>query len=179
MKPDDFRKMWRGLAFAVAAMTFSACAMHRPALTVSDEAELLAEERGRLTEETDPIERTKSYITVCGILLDFASSFAHDGNLDGTDALLAQYDTSIQNATNTMMQSDRNPQRDPAGFQDLEVALKSQIRLLKRLRKNVPSKRRQPVEISLVIATSARERIRKLLFPSDHSQVLANSLFSR
>jgi hypothetical protein len=170
--------MRRWLAIVVTAVAFSACAMHRPAMTVSDEAELLAEEQGRLTEETDPVERTKSYITVCDILLDFASSFAHDGNLDGMDALLSQYDTSVQKATNTMIQSDRHP-GDSAGFQDLQVALKSQIRLLRRLRKNVPSKRREPVAISLGIATSAQESIRKLLLSTSGGRLAVHASYGR
>ena len=146
------------VALAIA-LTFSACRPRHANVSVSDQAELLAEERGRLLELTDPVERTRSYITVSGILLDFAASFAHDGNTDGMKALLSQYDTAIQEAADSLIKSERDAEQNPEGFKDLEVALRLQIRLLNRLNRKIASRERQPVQTALRIASLAREQM--------------------
>lgn len=155
------RQFW--VLVLCAALLFSACSVRRHVLHNSEEAELLAEERGRLLQLTDPVQKTKSYITISSILLDFATSLASDGNMDGMKTLLVQYQTTIQDASDTMINSDRDARTNPAGFRDLDEALRPQVSRLKALKERVTPVDRQPVDTALSTANSARERILKLL----------------
>jgi len=141
------------------------CALRLGRMTDEQKAERLAVERGRLTEFTNPIDKTKSYITISEILLDFTGDAAKAGDLDGMKTLLEQYVGTIEAAGNTLSQTDRNAERRPAGFKDLEIALRGQMRKLQDLGSSLGVDERTPVDAAMESATRVRERLLKLLFP--------------
>ena len=60
-----------------------ACALRLDKMTDNQKAELLATEKGKLPELTDPVEITKAQITISNVLLDFVSGAAVDRDVAG------------------------------------------------------------------------------------------------
>jgi hypothetical protein len=73
------------------------------------------------------------YIVISTLLLDFVAGAARDHQTDAMESLLEQYLTAIRSARDTIANSDRDPTRNPAGYKDLELALRQQVRRLEDL----------------------------------------------
>lgn len=134
-------------------------------MTATQRGERLAVERARLPELTDPVAKTKSYITISHLLLSFASEAVREGDITDMSALMDQYVATIRSARDTMVQSDRDAERRPAGYKDLEIALRGQVRLLQDVGVQLLAEERQPMDRAREAATSVREEILRLLFP--------------
>ena len=128
-------------------------------------SELLATEQARLSELTDPVSRTKSYITISEVLLSFASDALIGGGIPAVNRRLEQYVSSVQNARDTIVMSDRDALQYPAGFRELEVAVRDHLRLLHGLRPRADSESRDAVEHAITVATSVRDEMLALLVP--------------
>src|SRR5262245_25708345 len=74
-------------------LILAGCAVRLGRLNDNQRAERLARERGRLTELKDPVQRTKSYITISTLLLDFITGAARDHQTEVMGPLLEQYTT--------------------------------------------------------------------------------------
>ena len=146
------------------ALTLSGCALREAGLSsVSEQAERLAEERGRLIELTNPLERIRSYVTVSGILAGFAASLAYDGNTDDMNALLTQFDRAIQDATALLSRIERNSETEVLSLSDIGSVLAGQIRTLRRLNERLNPEDRPPAATALANAVAARDQILKLV----------------
>jgi hypothetical protein len=128
-------------------------------------AELLATERGRLSELTDPVERTKAYILISDILVSFAADAVKDGTIEELSILMDQYVGAIQSARDTMVTSRRDPERRPQGYRDLELALRGHTRLLRDIGTQLLVDQREPLDRAATTASSIREELLQLLFP--------------
>ena len=84
---------------------------------------------------------------------------------DALAPLLNEYTTAVQSARNAIMNSDRDPTRRPAGFKDVEIALRQQLRSLRDIAGMLSFDERAPVERAIDIVTSVREELLRLLFP--------------
>ena len=127
--------------------------------------ERLAVERGRLSELEDPIERTKSYITISDLLLDFAAGAARDHDAGSLAPLLDQYAAAIRSARDAIVNSDRDPTRKRSGYEGLEMALSLQTRRLQDINLKLTVEERPPLDLALGVATSIRDELMQLLFP--------------
>jgi hypothetical protein len=159
-----------------AQLVATGCGLRLSRMTDQQKTERLAAERGRLPDLKDVVDKAKSYITISEILLDFSAGAARDGDLDGMKLLLHEYVAAVRGAEETLMQSDRNPERSPAGFKDFEIALRGQVRRLQDLRSTLEFADREPVDSALASATEAREQVLQRLFPQ--SRVLRPSVLS-
>jgi len=144
-------------------LLLSGCAARLGKRTDSQTGERLASEKGRLSALKDPIERTKSYIKISQFLLLFTGGAARD--TDALAPLLNEYTTAVQSARDAIMNSDRDPTRRPAGFKDVEIALRQQLRSLRDIAGMLSFDERAPVERAIDIVTSVREELLRLLFP--------------
>jgi len=146
-------------------LVLSGCAARLGRLNDNQRAERLAIERGRLTELKDPIQRTKSYIIISTLLLDFITGAAHDHQADVMRPLLDQYTMAIRSARDTIVNSDRDPTRNPAGYKDLELALRQQTRRLDDVGRTLTLDERAELEVARSVATMIRTELIRLIFP--------------
>src|SRR5262249_61397151 len=117
------------MAFVLSfVLMLSGCAMRLGRLNDNQRAETLAAETGELCEIRSPLQRTKSYIAISQLLLDFVSSAAEDHDIEAMGKRLDHYTSAIRSARDTIVSSDGDPVRKPAGFKDLELALREQAR---------------------------------------------------
>jgi len=155
------------LSFILLVVALSSCAIHTNALRggqYDKRLERLQRERDKLTRQTDPVDRTKTYITVCDILLSLAGDAIKSGEPEVLGKRLDEYVTAISEAHQTMMKTGRDAHKKPKGFKDLEIALRRQIRLLDDLARTVSFDQRDPVEKAKERASDAREDIFRALF---------------
>ena len=83
---------------------------------------------------------------------------------DALAPLLNEYTTAVQSAPDAIMNSDRDPTRRPAGFKDVEIALRQQLRSLRDIA-GMLSFDERAVERAIDIVTSVGEELLRLLFP--------------
>jgi hypothetical protein len=157
--------MNRLLWIFVLLSLITGCGLRLSKLTATQRGERLAIERGRLSDMTNPVGRTKSYITISHLLLSFASDALREQNTNDLSGLMDQYITTIRSARDTMILSDRDAERRPDGYKDLEIALRGQLRLLQDISRVLLAEQREPVDRAITVGTSVREEILRLLFP--------------
>jgi hypothetical protein len=146
-------------------LVLSGCAARLGRLNDNQRAERLARERGRLTELEDPVQRTKSYITISTLLLDFVTGAARDHQTDLMATLLEQYTMAIQSARDTIINSDRDAARNPSGYKDLELALRQHERRLDDIGRTLSPDERANVEAARNVAAMIRGDLIKRIFP--------------
>jgi hypothetical protein len=79
--------------------------------------------------------------------------------------LLTEYTATIRSAVDTMSNSNRDALRRSAGYKELEVSLRRQVRQLHDMSQVLTFDERSPVESALQNAVAAREKLLQLLFP--------------
>jgi hypothetical protein len=121
--------------------------------------ERLAIERGKLSETTDPVAKTKSYIVISDLLLSFAADAAREKASDDFRDLLIEYDRTIKTARETIANSKPKVNGQPQGYRDLEGALRRQVRTLQGFRTNVDSGNEEPLDQAIQLASSIREEM--------------------
>src|SRR5262245_39399777 len=165
--------MKRLLLLALFGFLMSSCGARLTKMTDKQKSERLATERGRVSELTQPVAKTQSYIMISQILLDFAGGAARDGDITGMSSLLDQYVITIRAARDTMLNSDRDPLRRPAGYKELELALRDQIRRLQDMGVSLSSRERAAVTTALEVANAVHEQIFRRLFPQTSGQIFS------
>jgi len=141
----------------------SGCAMRSSGATDLIRAEQLATEQGRVYDLSDPVAKTKSYVKISEILLDFAADAAKARDARLLTTRLNQYTAAIRNARDTMTRSGRNAEQLPQGFDDLEGAINGQLRHLENMSRGLPADQSQVVEAAIEAATMVREDMLRLL----------------
>jgi hypothetical protein len=128
--------------------------------------ERLATERGRLADLTDAVERTKSHIVIGDLFLSFAADAARERALEDVDGLLEQYTRNIRAARDTMVESDRDPRRYPAGYRDLDGALRRHAGMLREIRSRLAPAERNAVDRAMEAAAAVRAEMAERLHSS-------------
>jgi hypothetical protein len=141
------------------------CALRFGRMTPTQRGERLAIERGRLTELTDPVERTRSYITISKLLLSFASDAVHERDFDDLNALMDQLIATMKAARDTMVTSDIDAKRHPEGYKDLEGVLRAHGQFLRDLRSQLTVEERRKVEDAQQAVAGLRQEILRYVFP--------------
>jgi hypothetical protein len=145
----------------------SSCAIRPSALRggqYDKRLERLERERNKLERQTDPVDRTKTYINVAEVLLSLAGDAIKSDEPEVLEKRLGEYVETIRDAHETMMTSGRDAHKKPKGFKDLEIALRRQIRLLDDLARTTSFEHRDPVEKAKQIASDLREDVFRALF---------------
>jgi hypothetical protein len=153
------------LVFCVS-LVVSGCAARLTEMSDVEKTERLAVERGRVLEETDPVDRTRSYITISQILMDFIADAAGSQPPEELRALVDQFITAIQTARDTIVNSGRDPERRSAGYRELEISLRQQLRILDDVGRSLTIDEREPVARASQSVETIRDEILRLLFPS-------------
>jgi hypothetical protein len=154
------------ISLVLIVVAVSSCAIHTNALRgqFDKRLERLQKERDKLKRQTDPVDRTKTYINVAEILLSLAGDAIKSGEPEVLDKRLTEYVDTIRDAHETMMKSGRDAHKKPKGFKELEIALRRQIRMLEDLARTVAFDHRDPVEKAKQEASDIREDVFRALF---------------
>jgi hypothetical protein len=155
----------------IVSLFVCSCGVRLGRMSNLQKAERLASERGRLQELTNPVDKTRSHIIISNILLDFAGSAARDNDFEGMRTLLDQYSTSIKAARDVMLDSDRDPLRNAAGYKDLELALRQQVRRLEEMRRSLTVDEREQIDVALSLAMSIRDEMIRKIFPQQPNKL--------
>ena len=134
-----------------------------PARGAESEAGLLA----RLRRESDPVRKAKIEIRLSRLKLSQAMSACGKGDFEATNELLAAYLERIKSAWATLKASGRQAHKKPAGFKDLDIALREDSRYLEDLRHRVPYMARSPVDKVAEEVEVLRSEVLKALFPTE------------
>lgn len=127
----------------------------------------LERERADLAGETDPVERTRIQIRISDLMISFMGDAVSDGDTDEIAARADEYRTAILDARNTMMASGRDPTQNVAGYRDLEIALRQQIRQLDDIGARLALASREPIDILIGEMTEIRNELLDALFPTE------------
>ena len=154
------------LTLVLIVVAVSSCAIRTASLQgqYDKRLERLQREKDKLNRISDPVNRTKTDITISEILLSLASDAAKTGEPELFLKRLSEYVDAIRDAHQTMMKTGRDAHRKPKGFKDLEIALRRQIRMLDDLAHAVTFDQRDPVENARQHASDIREELLKALF---------------
>lgn len=149
------------------AMGFSGCSRRPNVFDESRDSRLLRleEERADLARTDDAVDRTRIQIRISDLMISFMGDAATDGDMERIEARLTEYRSAIVDARNTMMGSGRDPTRDVAGYRDLEIALRQQIRRLDDIGTSLTLAFREPIEGLIVEMTEIRNELLDALFP--------------
>jgi hypothetical protein len=139
------------------------CGVRLGKMKASQRGEQLAIERGRVTELTNPVDKTRSYITISQLLLSFASDALRERDLTDVNGLLDQYVLAIQTARDTIAGSERDAVRDPAGYRDLETSLRQDLNSLQDISRQMFVEDRGSINRATTVATSIREQMARRL----------------
>ncbi|HEY2384701.1 MAG TPA: hypothetical protein VGK48_26290 [Terriglobia bacterium] len=147
-------------------LTATSCAIRIASLQgqVDKRIERLDRERARLKTLTDPVDRTKSDITISEILLNLASDAVRSGEPEVLHKRLGEYTDAIEDAHQSLMNAGRDARKKPKGFKELEITLRHQIRTLKDLGEGLTFDQREPVDRARQQASDIRDDLLKALF---------------
>jgi hypothetical protein len=147
-------------------LALSSCAIRTNSLQgqIDKRLERLQRERDKLSRLTDPVDRTKTDITISEILLSLAGDAARSSEPEALEKRMTEYVQTIRDAHQTMVKTGRDAHRKPKGFKDLEIALRRQIRALDDLAHNVTFDQRDPVDKAKQEASDIRDDLLKALF---------------
>ena len=136
------------------------------ALAASDEerAKELQKERTKLEKETDPVDRAKIAIKISDILIEEVGDSVREGNFTEMETELAAYAKTIETAHKTLVDSGRNAVKKPAGFKEMEIALRRHVRKFEEFARVLNLQRRVPIEQTKDLATGIRDKLLKALF---------------
>jgi len=140
------------------------CASRSRGTSANQRGERLATERGRLSELSDPVARTKSYITISDILLSFAADAARDQDHDAFQSLLVEYGRAIESARDSILNVSRKEDQRPQGSKDLEGALMRQLLSLQSLKKDLAAEDHESLDQAIRRATSIHQQIMNARF---------------
>jgi len=126
--------------------------------------ERLQKEKDKISRTTDPVDRTKTDITISEILLSLATDAVKTGEPELLNKRLNEYIDTIRDAHQTMMNTGRDAQKKAKGFKELEMALRRQIRMLDDMARSVSFDQREPVEKTKQEVSEIRDDIFRALF---------------
>lgn len=154
------------LLFILLVLVATSCAVRIESLQgqVDRRLEHLDRERAHLKSLTDPVDRTKSDITISEILLSLASDAVRSGEPEVLQKRLGEYVDAIEDAHQALMSAGRDAHKKPKGFKDLEIVLRRQIRTLDDIGKGLTFDQREPVDKAKQEASDIRDDLLKALF---------------
>jgi hypothetical protein len=159
----DFLKR---LPLMLIVVALSSCTIRTGFLQgqIDKRLERLQKEKDKLSRTTDPVDRTKTDITISEILLSLATDAVKTGEPELLGKRLNEYVETIRDAHQTMMKTGRDAQRKAKGFKELEMALRRQIRMLDDMARSVSFDQRDPVEKTKQEVSEIRDDVFRALF---------------
>lgn len=130
-------------------------------------AETEVQLEARLKRESNPVQKAKLEIRLSRFKLYRASDAFDKGDLEAANKLLEAYAEQVKSAWATLKGSGRQANKKPAGFKELDIALREDARYLDDLKHRVSYMVRDPVEKVAQEVEDLRNEVLKALFPSE------------
>ncbi len=130
-------------------------------------AETEVQLEARLKRESDPVRKAKVEIRLSRFKLYRAADAFDKGNIEEANQLLTAYLEQVKSAWATLKSSGRPANKKPAGFKDLDIALREDARYLDDLKHRVSYMVRAPVEKAAQEVDDLRSEVLKALFPTE------------
>ena len=163
-----------GTALLMGALMSSAAPIP-PLWAAEKEAQLEA----RLKRESDPITKAKVEIRLSRFKLYRAADAFDKGDLDAANKLLEAYVDQVKSAWARLKSSGREASKKPAGFKELDIALREDARYLDDLKHRVSYMVRAPVEKAEQEVESLRSEVLKALFPVEPPRKPSSAIVRR
>lgn len=161
------RRPLRVLASVLLLLSLAACS-GRPNIFTQPRDERLRrydQERARLGRATGPVDRTRIQARISELVISFMGDAIGENDFERLERRTAEYGELIREARNTIMNSGRDASRRPDGFQELEIALRQQVRQLDDIGGLLTFEYRQPIERLITEAMEIRDELISVLFP--------------
>ena len=129
----------------------------------SKTAAALKKERSNLEKTSSPVQHTRIAIKVADLLITLTTEDAHAGNDRAVEENMNEYARTIEDARSTMIKTGADAHKHPAGFKDLEIAMRKQQRRLADIGKLVDFDKRSPIEKALKLASDISDKILRLM----------------
>jgi hypothetical protein len=123
----------------------------------------------RLSRETSPIGKVKILVKMSELDIGEVSHWIKKGNLPEADRFLNRYVSVIRQASEILKSSNRNAQKNPAGFKDFEISLRKQLRKLLDLKPSYPFDQQKPVNEAITAVESVKEEMLRAIFGSENT----------
>jgi len=121
-------------------------------------------ERSKLTKLTKAEDRAKSLLKIATITLTFASDAIAAKDLPRLTSSVEEYELTMTVALDTMMKSGLDAYRNPKGYQAIELATRSHLRILEDFSRRLPLEERPPVDQVIERVSKIRDEIVRVLF---------------
>jgi hypothetical protein len=132
----------------------------------SDEYQKQAE---KLAGETSPIGKVKVLIKMSDLDIGKVGHWLKKGNLLEADEFLNRYRKVIKQISEILKASNRNAQKNPAGFKEFEIALRRQLRKLADLKLNYSFDQQEAISQAIATAESAKEEMFQAIFGPENA----------
>ena len=124
----------------------------------------------KLQRETSPVAKAKIWIKMSEIDLEEAAQRIKEGELDDANKYLTRYIDVIRQANETLKNSQRNAQKNPAGFKEFEISLRKQLRKLADLKLSYPFDQREKIDQAIAGAESAQGDMLQAIFGPENTR---------
>jgi len=131
-------------------------------------------QQGKLQRESKAVKKVKILIKMSKINLKLAGQSVKNRRYSDADRLLGRYVTTIKHAGQILKASKRNPQRQPAGFKHLEIALRRQLRQLADLADSYPFNQKDTINQAQECAALVKSKMITALFGLDKNTQPSN-----
>jgi len=121
-------------------------------------------ERSRLNKLTNPADRAKSLIKIATITLSFANDAIAARDIPGLTSTVDEYQRTMAVARDTMMASGLDAYKSPDGYQAIELATRSHLRILEDFSRRLTLDERESVEKVIEMVSKIRDEVVRVLF---------------
>jgi hypothetical protein len=126
-------------------------------------------QQDKLSRETSLVGKVKVLIKISELDLNEASHRVKKGDLLEGDRFLKRYTEVITQTSKILKDSNRNAQKNPAGFKDFEMALRKQLRKLADLKLSYSFDQQETINQAITTAESAKEQMFQAIFGPENA----------
>ena len=130
----------------------------------------LVKQQEKLNRETSVVGKVKALIKISDIHLRSARQEIKKSELTAADRDLDLYKESVERALEMLKSSDRNAQKNPAGFKEFEISLRKQLRVLDDLRSHYSFDQVQTIHAAITTAKAAQEAMLEEIFGPENTR---------
>jgi len=129
----------------------------------------LVRQQEKLSRQTRSVGKVKTLIKISAIHLRAASQEVKKSDLSGADRNLEHYSDTVEQALEILKSSDRDAQKNPAGFKEFEISLRKQLRVLDDLRSHYSFDQAKGIDAAIAVAKGAQDAMFAELFGPENT----------
>jgi hypothetical protein len=124
----------------------------------------LANEKNRLNKLTDPAERAECLMKIANITLTLTNDAIAANDIASLASSLDEFRRVLTVARDTMIGSGLDAYKKPKGYQAIELATRSHLRILEDFSRRLSPSERQPVDGTIELVSKIHDEIVDVLF---------------